>query len=50
MFAGVGTVKADHEYAFTPSVEYFFGETPFSAELLLAAPTLFYGPRTNKGV
>lgn len=36
--AGVGIVKADHEYAFTPSVEYFFGETPFSAELLLAAP------------
>ena len=32
------TVKADHEYNFTPSVEYFFGDTPFSAELLLAAP------------
>lgn len=31
-------VKADHEYAFTPSVEYFFGQSPFSAELLLAAP------------
>ena len=36
--AGVGTVKADHEYAFTPSVEYIFGETPFSAEVLLATP------------
>ena len=35
---GLGTVKADHEYNFTPSVEYFFGDTPFSAELLLAAP------------
>ncbi len=34
----LGTVKADHEYSFTPSVEYFFGETPFSAELLLATP------------
>lgn len=36
--AGVGTLKADHEFAFTPSVEYFFGDTPFSAELLLATP------------
>lgn len=34
------TVKADHEYSFTPSVEYFFGETPFSAELLLATPVI----------
>lgn len=34
----VGTVKADHEYSFTPSVEYFFADTPFSAELLLATP------------
>lgn len=32
------TVKGDHEFAFTPSVEYFFGDTPFSAELLLATP------------
>lgn len=32
------TVKADHEYSFTPSVEYFFEGTPFSAELLLATP------------
>jgi len=32
------TVKAEHEYNFTPSVEYFFGESNFSAELLLAAP------------
>ncbi|NNP68301.1 OmpW family outer membrane protein [Acinetobacter sp. Ac_5812] len=32
------TVKGDGEFAFTPSVEYFFGETPFSAELLLATP------------
>ncbi|AOA59589.1 OmpW/AlkL family protein [Acinetobacter larvae] len=31
-------VKADHEFNFTPSVEYFFGDSPFSAELLLAAP------------
>lgn len=30
--------KADHEYAFTPSIEYFFAESPFSAELLLATP------------
>lgn len=34
----LGVVKADSEIAFTPSVEYFFGDTPFSAELLLAAP------------
>lgn len=26
------------EYNFTPSVEYTFGDTPFSAELLLATP------------
>lgn len=36
--AGVGVVEADHEFAFTPSVEYIFGDTPFSAELLLATP------------
>ena len=35
---GVGTLKADYEFAFTPSVEYFFGDTPFSAEVLLATP------------
>ncbi|ESK53752.1 OmpW/AlkL family protein [Acinetobacter tjernbergiae] len=35
---GVGTLKADYEFAFTPSVEYFFGDTPFSAEILLANP------------
>ncbi len=34
----LGVVEADDELAFTPSVEYFFGDTPFSAELLLAAP------------
>ncbi len=32
------TVKADNELGFTPSVEYFFGDSPFSAELLLATP------------
>lgn len=32
------TVKGDYEFAFTPSVEYFFGDTPFSAEILLATP------------
>ena len=31
-------VKAEDEFAFTPSVEYIFGDTPFSAELLLATP------------
>ncbi|MCH7311328.1 OmpW family outer membrane protein [Acinetobacter sp. ANC 4805] len=31
-------VKGDNEIAFTPSVEYFFGDTPFSAEILLANP------------
>ena len=36
--AGVGTLKGDNEFAFTPSVEYFFGDTPFSAEVLLANP------------
>ena len=34
----LGKVEADNEFAFTPSVEYFFGNSPFSAELLLAAP------------
>lgn len=33
----LGVVKADHEFNFTPSVEYFFNDN-FSAELLLAAP------------
>ncbi|MGN0935299.1 OmpW/AlkL family protein [Acinetobacter amyesii] len=33
----LGTVKADNEYAFTPSVEYFFNDN-ISAELLLATP------------
>ena len=32
-----GVVKADNEYAFTPSVEYFFNDN-ISAELLLATP------------
>lgn len=36
--AGLGTVEADYEFAFTPGIEYFFGDTPFSAELLLATP------------
>ena len=35
---GLGTLKADYEYAFTPSVEYFLSDTPFSAEILLATP------------
>lgn len=34
---GGATVKAEHEFNFTPSVEYFFNDN-FSAELLLAAP------------
>ncbi|UIZ57881.1 outer membrane beta-barrel protein [Acinetobacter sp. SCLZS86] len=34
---GAVKVEADHEYAFTPSVEYFFNEN-ISAELLLATP------------
>ncbi|WP_104516434.1 OmpW/AlkL family protein [Acinetobacter indicus] len=34
---GLGTFEADHEYAFTPSVEYFFNDN-ISTELLLAAP------------
>ena len=33
----VGHFEADHEYAFTPSVEYFFNDN-ISAELLLATP------------
>lgn len=34
----IAGAKADvsHEYNLTPSVEYFFGDSPFSAELLLA--------------
>ncbi len=35
----VTNVQATNEIAFTPSVEYFFADTPFSAELLLATPT-----------
>ena len=35
--AGVGKFEADSEYAFTPSVEYFFNDN-ISAELLLATP------------
>ena len=31
-------VQADNELGFTPSIEYFFANTPFSAELLLATP------------
>ena len=34
---GGAIVEADHEYAFTPSVEYFFNDN-ISAELLLATP------------
>ncbi|QIO07084.1 OmpW/AlkL family protein [Acinetobacter shaoyimingii] len=34
---GASIVKADNEFAFTPSVEYFFNDN-FSAELLLATP------------
>ena len=34
---GAVNVEADHEYAFTPSVEYFFNDN-ISTELLLAAP------------
>lgn len=34
---GAVNVEADHEYAFTPSVEYFFNDN-ISAELLLATP------------
>ena len=28
-------VKGDHEFAFTPSVEYFFGDTPFQLRFCL---------------
>lgn len=35
---GVGLVKADSEVAFTPSVEYFFGQSGVSTEVLLATP------------
>lgn len=34
----VGVIKADSELAFTPSIEYFFANSAFSTELLLAAP------------
>lgn len=39
-------VKADSAYSFTPSVEYFFGESNVSAELLLATP-LKHDVKTN---
>lgn len=35
--AGLGEFEADNEYAFTPSVEYFFNDN-ISTELLLATP------------
>ena len=38
ILGGAAVVKADQEIAFTPSVEYIFGQTPFSVELLLATP------------
>lgn len=34
----LGLVKADSEVAFTPSVEYFFGQSGVSTEVLLATP------------
>lgn len=34
----LGVVKADNEINFTPSVEYFFGDSGVSTELLLATP------------
>lgn len=34
----VTNAKADHAFSFTPSVEYFFGDTNISSELLLATP------------
>jgi len=37
ILGGAATVKADKEYAFTPSVEYFFNDN-ISAEVLLATP------------
>ena len=37
ILGGAANVEADHEYAFTPSVEYFFNDN-ISAELLLATP------------
>jgi len=35
---GLDNVKADNAYSFTPSVEYFFGDSNISTELLLATP------------
>ena len=37
ILGGAANVEADHEYAFTPSVEYFFNDN-ISTELLLATP------------
>ena len=34
----VTNAKADHAFSFTPSIEYFFGDTNISSELLLATP------------
>lgn len=34
----VTNAKADHAFSFTPSVEYFFGDSGISTELLLATP------------
>mgnify|MGYP006336155941 CR=1 FL=1 len=38
--AGAGTVKADNEFAFTPSVEYFYNDY-LSAELWQDLPKRF---------
>jgi len=45
----VTNVQATNEIAFTPSVEYFFADTPFSAELLLATPTSHDVDSSNLG-
>ncbi|AXY61372.1 MULTISPECIES: OmpW/AlkL family protein [Acinetobacter] len=45
----VAGAQADvsHEFNLTPSVEYFFGDSPFSAELLLAVAPFQHDIRLN---
>lgn len=38
ILGGTAVVEAENEYAFTPSIEYIFDNSPFSVELLLATP------------
>ena len=42
--AGVGTLKGDNEFAFTPSVEYFFRSI---GAIVIFSSTVLFGKRLN---